>query len=82
MVVGLTAAIPMALTGAGIYVLLAAALLALVMVGTLCWTITDPERSERLAMLIDATRGNDCRMAPKLSHADLAVTEPTHDKAA
>jgi hypothetical protein len=55
---GTLAAVPVALAGLGWPALAGAALVVLLVIATLCWTISDGERSRRLAMLIDAIRGN------------------------
>lgn len=78
----LAATIPVALSRLSADVILGVALLACIIVGALCWTITDWSRSERLAMLIDATRGNGRQVSRKLSRTDLPPPEPNQGKAA
>jgi hypothetical protein len=58
---GATAAIPLALSGLSAYLILGIVLLIITAIGAVCWTITDDGRSGRLAMLIDAMRGNNRR---------------------
>ena len=55
---GALVAVPVALAGLGWPALAGVALVVVIVVATLCWTISDAERSRRLAMLIDASRGN------------------------
>lgn len=57
LIAGVTAAIPLALSGLSVYLILAIVLLTLAAIGAICWTITDEDRSGRLAMLIEAVRG-------------------------
>ena len=56
--VGTLAVVPMALAGLGAPALAGTALVVLIVVAALCWTIADTDRTGRLAMLIDASRGN------------------------
>lgn len=65
LVAGLTAAVPLALSGLSSYLVLAILILIIVAIGAICWTITDDARSGRLAMLIDAIRGNKRRRRRK-----------------
>jgi hypothetical protein len=69
------AAIPAALTTHSTTALATAAvLLALITTAAICWTITDPGRTRRLATLIKATRTN-----PQPAHPGPAQrTNPVH----
>ena len=58
------AAVPAALAGLSLYALAGAAVVVLTVVATLCWTITDTDRSQRLAMLISACRSNGRQPPP------------------
>ena len=60
---GALTAVPVALAGFGAPALAGALLVVLIVVAAICWTITDADRTGRLAMLIDASRGNG-RQAP------------------
>jgi hypothetical protein len=51
------AAVPALLAGFAAHALTGAVLVVLILVAAVCWTITDPERSQRLATLIKAFRG-------------------------
>jgi hypothetical protein len=51
------------------------------MVCALCWTITDSGRSQRLAMLIDAIRGNNRQQTPQQERIARAA-DPNRGKAA
>jgi hypothetical protein len=62
---GVTAAIPLALSGLSTYLILAIVLLTIAAIGAVCWAITDDDRSGRLAMLIDAIRGNSRKQRRK-----------------
>ena len=55
---GTLAVVPAALAGFGAPAIATVALVILIVVAALCWTIMDEHRSERLAMLISAWRGN------------------------
>jgi hypothetical protein len=55
------AAVPVALAALSAPVLTGIVVVALIIVAALCWTISDTDRSQRLAMIIDATRGNTRR---------------------
>jgi hypothetical protein len=41
--------------------LIGAILVVVIVVGALCWVLTDTERAERLALLIEVTRSGDDR---------------------
>jgi hypothetical protein len=58
------AAVPAALAGLSLYALACAAVVVLAVAAILCWTITDTDRSQRLAMLISACRSNDRQLPP------------------
>jgi hypothetical protein len=55
---GALAAVPAVFTGFSWHVLAGVVVIVVVLVAALCWTITDPGRSRRLAMLITAYRGS------------------------
>ena len=48
----------LALAGLSWHILAGLAVAVLIVVGTVCWVITDAGRSQRLAMLIKAWRGS------------------------
>lgn len=50
-------AVPAVFVGLSWHVLAGVVVIVVVVVAALCWTITDPGRSRRLAMLITAYRG-------------------------
>lgn len=56
--VGALAVVPVALAGLGTPALAGTALVVLIVAAALCWIIADAGRTGRLAMLIDASRGN------------------------
>jgi hypothetical protein len=55
---GALTAVPLALARLGAPALAGTALVVLIVVAALCWIIADAGRSGRLAILIDASRGN------------------------
>jgi hypothetical protein len=62
---GTLAAVPAVLAGLSLHALVGAVVIVLIVMATLCWTIADTDRSQRLAMLISACRGNS-RQPPSL----------------
>jgi hypothetical protein len=52
-------AVPVLLAGFGLHILTDTVLIVLILVVAVCWTITDPGRARRLAMLIKALRGDN-----------------------
>jgi hypothetical protein len=55
---GNLAAVPAVIAMVSLHAEAAIVLMVLIVVGAVCWTITNAERSERLAMLISALRGS------------------------
>ena len=55
---GAMAAVQAAVVVLSLHAVAVVVLVVLIVVGAICWTITDADRSERLAMLIDAIRGS------------------------
>ncbi len=53
-----------AIVGLSVAVTAAAAIVVLALIMAVCWTITDSNRSARLALLISATRGQSGNRAP------------------
>jgi len=53
------------LAGLSWHVLAGLAAVVLIVVGSVCWVITDPGRSQRLAMLIEAWRGSSRQKATR-----------------
>lgn len=62
---GALAAVPAVFAGLSWPVLAGVVVIVVVLVAALCWTITDPGRSRRLAMLITAYRGSNRPQAPR-----------------
>lgn len=54
-----------AVVGLSVPVTAAAAIVVLALIVAVCWTITDSNRSARLALLISATRGQLGNRAPQ-----------------
>lgn len=75
------AAVPVAaLAGLSTAALVGATLVALIVIAALCWTLTDADRSGRLAMLIDASRGHD-RQPRERSRAAFPAAGSKHAEA-
>jgi hypothetical protein len=65
----------------GIRVLSQAALPGIPVVAGLCWIIADPDRTQRLAMLIRAVRGSDRQIAPGADRDPRPAAGSTSDAA-